>query len=82
VNSSWSRAFTPLEKQSSSDLEIVTNSMEWLIHAASGLMAIILFTVAAKRSRDGDAMGAALASLGAVLSATAPIIAKSFSIGG
>ena len=82
MSNEWVREFTPFERQSSMDLEKVVNSFEWLIYAGSGLIAIVLFVVAANRSKEGDTVGAFLASVGAVLSATAPIIAKSFSIGG
>ncbi len=82
MSNEWVREFTPIERQSSMDLEKVVNSFEWLIYAGSGLIAIVLFVVAANRSKEGDTVGAFLASVGAVLSATAPIIAKSFSIGG
>lgn len=78
----WVREFTPVEIQAAADLGAVVNSVEWFIHASSGLMAIVLFTIAAKRSKDGDTIGAVFASTGAVVSAIAPIIAKSFSIGG
>ena len=81
MGSNWSQEFTPIEKQSAADIQQVVNSLEWLTYSVSGLIAIILFLVAAHRSREGDAFGAALAALGAILSATAPIIAKSFSIG-
>ena len=82
MSNEWVREFTPFERQSSMDLEKVVNSFEWLIYAGSGLIAIVLFVVAANRSKEGDTVGAFLASVGAALSATAPIIAKSFSIGG
>lgn len=82
MSNNWIKEFTPVERQVSADLESVINSFEWLIYGSSGLMAIILFVVAANRSKEGDTMGAVLSSMGAVLSATAPIIAKSFSIGG
>lgn len=81
MENNWSHEFTPVERQASVDLENVVHSFDWFIHAGCGLMAFILFVIAANRSKEGDAMGALLASIGAVLSATAPIIAKSFSIG-
>ncbi len=82
MSNEWVKEFTPIERHSTVELEHVVNSFEWFIYAGSGLMAVVLFVVAANRSKDGDAVGALLASIGAVISATAPIIAKSFSIGG
>lgn len=82
MNNYWAQEFTPIEIQSSADLGAVVNSLEWFTNASSGLVAIVLFIIAAKRSKDGDTIGAVLASTGAVVSAIAPIIAKSFSIGG
>lgn len=81
MSSGWVKEFTPVERQASVDLEQVVNSLEWIVYGASGLMAIILFVVAANRSREGDTVGAVFSALGAVLCAAAPIIAKSFSIG-
>lgn len=81
MGSNWVKEFTPVERQASTDLEGVIHSFEWLIYGGSGLMAIVLFIIAANRSKNGDATGALLSSLGAVLCATAPIIAQSFSIG-
>ena len=78
----WVKDFTPVERHASVDLEQVVNSFEWIVYGASGLMAIVLFIVAANRSKEGDTMGAVFSSVGAVICATAPIIAKSFSIGG
>ncbi len=77
----WFKEFNPIEKQVSPDLESVANSLEWFIYGISGLTAMALFIVAAKRSNDGDTFGSFLAAIGAVVSATAPIISKTFFIG-
>lgn len=82
MQGNWLKEFTPVERNDSADIETVVNSFEWLIYGAAGLMAISLFVIAANRSKNGDALGACFASLGAVLSAIAPIIAKTFIIGG
>lgn len=81
-NGEWIKEFTPIEKAVSSDITLVVNSAEWLVYGFCGLGSLAMFVIAGSRSRNGDTLGACLASIGAVVSAIAPIVAKSFTIGG
>ena len=81
MGNDWATVFTPVERHASADIERVANSFQWLLYANAGLMSLTLFLVAANRSRNGDSTGAFFAAIGAVVCATAPLIAKSFSIG-
>lgn len=78
----WSQAFTPTERHTAQDIEAVTDTLDWGVHSLCGLLAIFLFILAANRSRQGDVIGAVLSSLGGITSALAPILAKSFNLGG
>ena len=77
----WEHEFTPVEKQVATDLLKVADSCDWLLYSSCSLMALVMFVLAANRSREGDTVGAILSSVGAVLCATAPMLAKTFSVG-
>ncbi len=74
----WTTYFSPQERHEIPDIEAVVESVDWLLHGIAGLAAICLFILAANRSRQGDVLGSCLSSLGAIVSAIAPILAKHF----
>lgn len=78
----WFETFEPLERQSTSDIEAVVHTSEWLIYSVSTLAAAFLFIMAGNRFRQGDSFGATLSAIGALIASLAPIIAKQFLFGG
>lgn len=74
----WSKRFFPQELGSSSDLILATNSAEWFLYSISGLLAIVLFIGAGIRQKQGDIGGSIMSLVGAVVCASAPLLAKAF----
>lgn len=80
MSNKWIKDFTPVERLVSLDIEEVVNSYEWMLFSLSGMTSMALFLVASSHTKRGDYLGACLSSIGAILSALAPVIAKTFSI--
>ncbi len=80
MSNEWIKDFTPVERLASLDIEEVVNSYEWLMYSGTGLTSLTMFIIASNFSKRGDTVGACLSSIGAILSALAPVIAKTFSI--
>ena len=78
MSAQWSEKFSPAERLASKDMDLVSNSVQWIFYSASGLIAIFLFLLAANRQREGDNLGAAMSLIGAVVVALAPTLAKNF----
>ncbi len=78
MSAQWSEKFSPAERLASKDMDLVSNSVQWVFYSASGLISIFLFLLAANRQRQGDTFGAAMSLIGAVVIALAPTLAKNF----
>ncbi len=82
MTNEWIQNFTPAEREAVQNLDDVVNTFQWSIYVIAGLLAMFLFVLAANRSRQGDFAGAAMSTIGAIVCALAPLIAKNFLFGG
>lgn len=77
----WSQQFSPEEREAAQNLDSLVNTVEWSVNSAVFLVSLFLFILASHRSKQGDYTGAILSTVGAVVCALAPILAKHFLIG-
>ncbi|MBC61730.1 MAG: hypothetical protein CMP11_04670 [Zetaproteobacteria bacterium] len=59
-------------------LEPLANTFEWVLIGMSGLLSLALFVAAANASKNGDGILALFCSIGAVVVAVGPYVAKTF----
>ena len=74
----WTAILQSHERGASSDIVPAGNTLQWSIQASSGVLALSLFIAAGLRQRTGDTVGCVFSLIGAMVCASAPILARFF----